>query len=107
MCRLVAKSTEKSPPHLHARPRLPVYPVGDWVSSSCETRPIGTFLLRRMKFSDHSHGKSEEYLIFFKDRFFWSFIIKKVGKLEITFLDFLHISYAVKRYVIPRDSVKL
>jgi len=56
VCRLVAKSTEKSPPHLHARPRLPVYPVGDWVSSSCETRPIGTFLLRRMKFSDHSHG---------------------------------------------------
>lgn len=57
VCRLVAKSNDKSPPHLHARPRLPVYPMGDWVSSSCETRPIGTFLMRRMKFTDHQNGK--------------------------------------------------
>jgi hypothetical protein len=57
VCRLVAKSTDKSPPHLHARPRLPVYPMGDWISSSCETRPIGTFLMRRMKFTDHQNGK--------------------------------------------------
>ncbi len=57
MCRLVAKSNDKSPPHLHARPRLPVYPMGDWISSSCETRPIGTFLMRRMKFTDHQNGK--------------------------------------------------
>ncbi|KAI9557447.1 hypothetical protein GHT06_017275 [Daphnia sinensis] len=56
VCRLVAKSTDKSPPHLHARPRLPVYPMGDWISSSCETRPIGTFLMRRMKFTDHQNG---------------------------------------------------
>ena len=49
----MAKSSDKSPPHLHARPRLPVYPLGDWTSSTCETRPLGTFLMRRMKFTDH------------------------------------------------------
>jgi hypothetical protein len=53
----VAKSNEKSPPHLHARPKLPVYPVGDWISSTCETRAIGTFIIRRIKFVDIRSGK--------------------------------------------------
>lgn len=67
VCHLVAKSNDKSPPHLHARPRLPVYPMGEWVSSSCETRSIGTFLMRRMKFIDHQNGKNN--IFNFKDHF--------------------------------------
>lgn len=59
----MAKSNDKSPPHLHARPRLPVYPMGDWISSSCETRPIGTFLMRRMKFTDHQNGRQTFLLL--------------------------------------------
>ena len=71
VCRLVAKSNDKSPPHLHARPRLPVYPMGDWISSSCETRPIGTFLMRRMKFTDHQNGiHKSKYIIFISKKEF-------------------------------------
>ena len=56
VCHAVAKSTENSPPHLHAKPHLPVYPAGDWISSICETRPIGTFLIRKLKFVDQHNG---------------------------------------------------
>ncbi|XP_063235855.1 protein APCDD1-like [Bacillus rossius redtenbacheri] len=52
VCQAVARAGETAPPHLHARPRLPVlrsYLAGDWVSSRCETRPLGTFLRRRLR----------------------------------------------------------
>lgn len=49
VCHAVARASERSPPHLHARPRLPPYLGGDWVSARCETRPLGLFLRRRLR----------------------------------------------------------
>ncbi|XP_026273849.1 protein APCDD1-like [Frankliniella occidentalis] len=49
VCHAVARASERSPPILHARPRLPPYLGGDWVSSRCETRPLGLFLRRRLR----------------------------------------------------------
>lgn len=49
VCHAVARASERSPPHLHARPRLPPYLGGDWVSGRCETRPLGLFLRRRLR----------------------------------------------------------
>lgn len=46
----MSRSTERSPPHLLARPRLPAYLGGEWVSTRCETRPLGLFLTRRLRF---------------------------------------------------------
>lgn len=50
ICYEVSRSTERSPPHLLARPRLPAYLGGEWVSARCETRPLGLFLTRRLRF---------------------------------------------------------
>ncbi|KAK3908429.1 Protein APCDD1 [Frankliniella fusca] len=49
VCHAVSRASERSPPILHARPRLPPYLGGDWVSSRCETRPLGLFLKRRLR----------------------------------------------------------
>ena len=46
----MSRGNERSPPQLHARPRLPAYLGGDWVSGRCEPRPLGLFLRRRMHF---------------------------------------------------------
>ncbi|XP_046396791.1 protein APCDD1-like [Ischnura elegans] len=52
ICRMVSRATPRSPPHLHARPRLPaLLGGGDWASSRCESRPsTGLFLRRRLRF---------------------------------------------------------
>ncbi|KAJ9578438.1 hypothetical protein L9F63_005358 [Diploptera punctata] len=50
ICFEIARRTEKSPPHLIAKPHLPAYLDGEWVSSRCETRPLGLFLTRRLRF---------------------------------------------------------
>ncbi|XP_071449483.1 protein APCDD1-like [Hetaerina americana] len=52
ICHVVARATARSPPHLHARPRLPaLLGGGDWASARCESRPsTGLFLRRRLRF---------------------------------------------------------
>ncbi|KDR20294.1 Protein APCDD1, partial [Zootermopsis nevadensis] len=50
ICYEVSRCTERSPPHLLAKPRLPAYLAGEWVSARCETRPLGLFLTRRLRF---------------------------------------------------------
>lgn len=56
VCHAVARASERSPPNLHVRPRLPPYLGGDWVSSRCETRPLGLFLRRRLRVRAGSLG---------------------------------------------------
>ncbi|XP_066939628.1 protein APCDD1-like isoform X2 [Macrobrachium rosenbergii] len=51
ICNAVARSSERSPPHLHAGPNLPLILAGSWASSHCETRPYGMFLTRYLTFS--------------------------------------------------------
>jgi hypothetical protein len=50
ICYEVSRCTERSPPHLLARPRLPAYLGGEWVSARCESRPLGYFVTRRLRF---------------------------------------------------------
>lgn len=64
ICYEVSRCTERSPPHLMAKPRLPAYLGGEWVSARCETRPLGLFLKRRLRFhvGDRSwHGEYRFY----------------------------------------------
>lgn len=56
VCHAVARASERSPPNLHVKPRLPPYLGGDWVSSRCETRPLGLFLRRRLRVRAGSLG---------------------------------------------------
>ncbi|CAH0382100.1 unnamed protein product [Bemisia tabaci] len=49
VCRAIIRATERTFPQLNAQPRLPIYLGGEWVSGHCETRPLGTFLKRRLQ----------------------------------------------------------
>ncbi|XP_076048741.1 protein APCDD1-like [Oratosquilla oratoria] len=66
VCRTVARSSEKSPPHLHARPSLPLLLAGSWASSRCETRPYGMFLTRLLTFRPDTN-EWEATLIFYQN----------------------------------------
>lgn len=50
VCRVVSRADEHSPPHLHAVAHLPVHLIGEWMSRRCETKPLGTFVTRRVRF---------------------------------------------------------
>nr|CAD7406626.1 unnamed protein product [Timema cristinae] len=67
VCQAVSRASERAPPDLHARPRLPVlhsYLAGEWVSTRCETRPLGLFLKRRLRFSAVDRTWRGEYRFF-------------------------------------------
>nr|CAD7462722.1 unnamed protein product [Timema tahoe] len=67
VCQAVSRGSERAPPDLHARPRLPVlhsYLAGEWVSTRCETRPLGLFLKRRLRFSAVDRTWRGEYRFF-------------------------------------------
>ncbi|XP_069701328.1 protein APCDD1-like [Periplaneta americana] len=64
ICYEVARCTERSPPHLLAKPRLPPYLGGEWVSARCETRPLGLFLTRRLRFHAGDRTWHGEYRFF-------------------------------------------
>ncbi|XP_073992936.1 protein APCDD1-like isoform X2 [Rhodnius prolixus] len=51
VCVTVERSSAKNPPSLIAAPRLPPYMSGEWVSTRCETWPMGLFLRRRLRVS--------------------------------------------------------
>ncbi|XP_067124231.1 protein APCDD1-like [Centruroides vittatus] len=61
VCHLVSKSHELSPPQLPARPRLPVYLNGEWISTRCEIRPLGMFLTRQLQFNRDNWKGSYQY----------------------------------------------
>lgn len=67
ICRVVARSSEKSPPHLPAKARLPVFLSGEWISTRCEVRPLGMFLKRRLRFSQNRGRKWAGEFKYFSD----------------------------------------
>ncbi|XP_068081967.1 protein APCDD1-like [Anabrus simplex] len=64
ICNMVSVATERSPPHLNAKPPLPAYLGGTWASPRCETRPLGLFLTRRMLFDPEERHWHAEYRFF-------------------------------------------
>ncbi|KAK6634257.1 hypothetical protein RUM44_004868 [Polyplax serrata] len=83
-CRMVAKGTERAPPHLISKPQLPPLPHGQWVSRRCEVRPLGMFLTRRLSFDSRDRSWMAEYK-FHADPFCTesSFAISSSGKYHI------------------------
>ncbi|KAF4529275.1 hypothetical protein B566_EDAN016985 [Ephemera danica] len=63
----IARASERSPPHLPARARLPVFLSGEWVSPRCEVRPLGMFVKRRLRFSQQRGRKWAGEFRYFSD----------------------------------------
>ncbi|XP_014253823.1 protein APCDD1-like [Cimex lectularius] len=51
VCLQIERSSNRAPPILTAPPRLHPFMSGEWVSTRCETRPMGLFLRRRLRVS--------------------------------------------------------
>lgn len=57
-------SSDKTPPHLIVKPNLPPYIWGQWVSSRCESRPMGVYLVRKFTFFSYDYFWIGEHSFF-------------------------------------------
>lgn len=68
-----------SPPQLIAKPQLPPYVMGEWISARCENRPLGLYLTRNFTFT-----KSENGMVWIAEHKFYSDPFCIVPKFTVT-----------------------
>lgn len=65
VCSAVSTANEKSPPYLMTKVTLPLHLSGEWVSLSCEQRPMHLYLTRHFRFYTGDHTWIVEYKFFY------------------------------------------